>query len=462
MSDISRQKSIIRSELAFSSSWSPAQSSPSLTSDVTTTTTTTTSPLPVSRTLPLNHHDIPRREVILVPSDTHSQGWGDDDRPEKKRRVYARGETKFRPFERLPLEVVERIFAHVSLADLCRFKRISKSFQALLLQPHIYSQINLTSPLLPPTLLRLLPTILPGVQSLSLPSFPLISLSILLPHVTPRLTVLDLSFSGVSDQLIQDLSTVLGRVKVVRLKGCRGVRDGEGLARVTGMAQWVDLSWSGVRTLPSLSTTDSFDNYLHDQDGDDASDDLSSYDPSSDDSGFFESLTFASASSARKTTTTEEGIWSNLKRLSLSSCPHLTQSSQLRRFLSALPAQLDSLDLSHLRVDFSELKSMAFVPPLDDFTLARHHHHHQQNTHHSKKKKEIRTFTLNLKGNDLLTRSAISQLLSVWGKRFGGHQLPQRGRVCGVDVVLEHDAVLESEGEEDVRRFVEMVAGSSR
>lgn len=249
----------------------------------------------------------------------------------------------------------------------------------------------------------MLSALLPGTSSLSLRSFALPTLDLLLPHVGTRLITLDLSFSAVRHEELALLASngALERVQELRLKGCRGVQDGEWLAGVLPRAKVVDLSWSGLATLPSGCG----------QATDDANEDLlsqvSASPTSSDDSGFFE-LSPASPCPSPPP-------FPSLQSLSISSLPYLP-SAFLSEFLSSLPPTLIALDLSHLSLTPSILRQLVAPSSLQ---------------------------RLKLTGNDRLTLSTIEGMKRVWGKQ----------------VEVSHSAVLESEEVEDVRRFVEMVAG---
>lgn len=166
----------------------------------------------------------------------------------------------------------------------------------------------------------------------------------------------------------------------------------------------MDLSWSGLESLP-LSCAEL-------QDEQDVEQGLSSSPTHSDDSGFFDLEEIASIVSSKP----RPPPFPSLKSLSLSSLPYLPISS-LSSFLSSLPPTLETLDLSHLSLSPSLLTSLFPTPALR---------------------------SVNLIGNDRLTRRQIEGLQS---------------RLEWKQVDIRHSAMLESEGEEDVRRFVEMVAG---
>lgn len=191
-------------------------------------------------------------------------------------------------------------------------------------------------------------------------------------------------------------------IRELRLKGCRGVRDGEWLAGLLPSARIVDLSWSGLESLPSSCAETSED----EEDG------LSTSPTDSDDSGFFELEELASILPPKPRPTP----FPALQSLSLSSLPYLPCSS-LSQFLSSLPPSLQTLDLSHLSLSPSTLLSLHPSPSLR---------------------------SVNLVGNDRLTRREVEGF---------------KGRKDWRKVEVKHSALLESEGEEDVRRFVEMVAG---
>lgn len=192
-----------------------------------------------------------------------------------------------------------------------------------------------------------------------------------------------------------------------RLKGCRGVRDGEWLAGVLPSVRVLDLSWSGLDNLPrgcACAEPSSFD---FDSEGE-AQEQLSVSPTYSNDSGFFD--LFPSPSYSPLPTP-----FPSLQTLSLSSLPYLPLPL-LSQFLTSLPQSLETLDLSHLALPPSFLSLLR--PPAG-----------------------LRV--LDLRGNDRLTRRGIESLQS---------------RCKAVSV--KHSALLlESEAEEDVRRFVEMVSG---
>ena len=242
------------------------------------------------------------------------------------------------------------------------------------------------------------------------------------------------------DLLFQSLRvTAAHSVRVLTLKGCRGIRDGRTLASLFPDARSVDLSWSGIRDLPSPPPL-SKDSPL-------SSPALSSSSSagvsSADDSGFFDDFDALSSVALEPLS---RPCWPLLKYLSLSSCPFISCPSQpdpLAAFLSALPSSLESLDLSHLRLPYSTLAPLDFLP----FTREA-----DESISPHRDPTRLLPLRISLVGNDLLTRSAIARLDALWRVRIGRAK----------PVLVEHDAVLESEGEDDVRRFVEMVAGGSR
>lgn len=253
-------------------------------------------------------------------------------------------------------------------------------------------------------------------------------------------------------------------MRELKLKGCRGIKDGRALAQILQRAESVDLSWSGVWTLPSPTspispTAPSFTSTSSSSSSD--GDDGAFSDPLSDDSGFFDTTPSLSSSE----TPTEAQPWPSLLRLSLSSCPFLaTSSDAFVEFLASLPTDLRSLDLSHLRVPEDALARLAFSDEAEDEWAGSWEGgaagcRASRPAGVSSTSRDADVLTVNLRGNDLLTRSAVRRLGTTWEKTLVE---AKRGGKRGVEVVAENDAVLESEGEEDVRRFVEMVAGNSR
>ncbi|SDA01525.1 BZ3500_MvSof-1268-A1-R1_Chr10-1g02753 [Microbotryum saponariae] len=320
----------------------------------------------------------------------------------KRRRIDYR---TYQPFDNVPIDVIERILDQLPLLDLVRLRRINRSFNHLLRSPHLYHTLCIpASPAPAPELLALFPSLLPGTSDLTLRSFPFLALEPLLCSVTPyRLLHLDLSFSAVRNEQFEAMAEegALASLRTLRLKGCRGVKDGAWLATALPKVETLDLSWSGVTSLPA-SVVGAVTPLVE------LENELLSTSPGSDDSvdsGYYSDLEVSSFFHC-SSTKPRSSIWPRLQHLSLSSCPHLTVTT-IEAFLeSAIPPNLRTLDLSHL--------------PLDHHTLAH----------------------LNLRPSDDSDPEPDSHPLET---------IDLRG--------ILHSAVLESDDEVDVRRFVEWVAG---
>ncbi|GAA5888492.1 hypothetical protein JCM5296_000650 [Sporobolomyces johnsonii] len=335
----------------------------------------------------------------------------------------------FRPFDSLPLELVDYILQYLTLDELGRLKTLSRSFNTALSQTHLYETIHV--PIIPtphPQLVELLPCILPGTRHLSLRSFASSALGGLLPACTSRLTTLDLSFSGVSDADLLALSfpptpsdagtfpthspaSPFSNLRTLRLKGCRRVTSfSRFTSSVLPRIQTLDLSWSGVSSLPLPAPP-------------------------------------------------------TLEHLSLSSTPYLSLE-HLSAFLSQLPAGLVSLDLSHLALAVEDLLPLDFAPapprtspPLLPCSFLSSSSSSSSSSPPPPSPLPLR---LILAGNDLLTLSALARLKRTWATRFASTPSPSSSSSHhGRAIEVEHGNVLllESDEEEDVRRFVEMVAG---
>lgn len=278
-------------------------------------------------------------------------------------------------------------------------------------------------------LVQELPSLLPGTRHLSLRSFPAPTLAKLLPVCSPeRLTSLDLSFSSVGDDDLMALSiggagggsggspgNGPAHLRSLRLKGCRRISDF--LTRLVletadsttstkprppthalSNLRVLDLSWSAVSDLPLP---------------------LSSHLPL-------------------------------LVTLNLSTTPYLDRTV-LKGALETLPCALTDLDLSHLNLTAGDLAQLAFSRPVDcplpspARALASVGGTITEN--------ELTPVRLVLAGNDHFTLSALSTLQTHWSASPSISLLGRR-------IQVEHGGLLlESDEEDDVRRFVEMVAG---
>ncbi|GAA6048542.1 hypothetical protein JCM3770_006544 [Rhodotorula araucariae] len=341
--------------------------------------------------------------------------------PVPKRRRVAPA-SSFRLFDQLPVEVVERILAHLELPDLTRLRTVNRGFRLLLHDPRHYADIAIAHlPLTHPTLVAFLPSVLCGTRHLSLRSFPTHTLAALLPACSERLTSLDLSFSGVRDADLLALAGVnagvsesssqgprysaLQNLRILRLKGCRRIStfltticSASPSSRSPiplGALTTLDLSWSSLAALPLP---------------------LSAHIPA-------------------------------LTDLALATMPCLALA-HLAHALRRLPSELRSLDLSHLGVGARELRDLGAAARGrgGDGDVAAPAAEGQ----HACAPPPLR---LILAGNDALTRRALAALLRHWdtpGSRWEGR----------APVEVEHSPVLlESDDEDDIRRFVQMVAG---
>lgn len=285
-------------------------------------------------------------------------------------------------------------------------------FNTILSSPHMYPCIRLVAlPIPPQALLDMLPSLLPGTRSLSLRSFPRAQLKPILASIPPnKLVSLDLSFSVITDEALSDLanSGALEHVRHLHLKGCRGVRDGAWLSTALPNVETLDLSWSGIDSLPESMDAVT----ITKSSGSDSVESPFIVNP--DDSGFFDLVPVKNSPP-----------WPRLRRLSLSSLPYLPRASLLS-FVASLPATLEFLDLSHLGLGTRDVRALcsgwATCSALE---------------------------TVDVSGNDGLTLSCIEQL-----RRPTPH-----GDTTQRAIRVVHTAVLESEAEEHVRRFVQMVAG---
>lgn len=309
--------------------------------------------------------------------------------------------------------------------------RTPPQLHRILAEPRHYQDVSLSH--LPRahqcTLAERLPALLPGTRHLVLRSFPASTLSALLPACSDRLTTLDLSFSSVSDHDLALLARQNGRrpsrpwssaplinLRSLKLKGCRRISDfltrifnnnGEdpdtpdegGGEPILSRLTCLDLSWSSVASLP---------------------------------------LPLAARLPA-------------LASFSVSTTPYLSRQV-LVGAISSLPESMTELDLSHLSLTVKDLSNLAFVAPLSHLSQ---HPPELQESQWMNPPLELpprpRPLRLVLAGNDHLTVSSLAFLERHWSAT-----LPSPQRL----VEIEHGGLmLESDEEEDVRRFVEMVAG---
>lgn len=302
-------------------------------------------------------------------------------------------------------------------------------FHAILSSPHLYATVTLSStPPPPPALLVFLPRVLRGTRHLALPGTPAATLQYLISILSPRLTSLDLRFSSITDSMLHALAAAgaLANVRELNVKGCRDVLDWASLSRRVPRLERLDLGWSGVATLPGGEEPDGLGWPSHMALGG-RSGDENGWDV--DRASFGLNRPHRDAGSFHK-----QGLvidvppFPSLQHLSLSTTPFLSTAT-LASFLAHLPPTLHSLDLSHL----------GLLPHILDALL------HPRNFTPAKPS----TLTsLDLRGNDAFTLRDIRRLEHAW--------LALAGR----ELEIAHSAVLESDDEEDVRKFVEMVAGA--
>lgn len=208
-------------------------------------------------------------------------------------------------------------------------------------------------------------------------------------------------------------------LKVLKLKGCRYVRDGILLAAILPKVERLDLSWSSIESLPSLSTSTSANSSYSSED--------------SDDSGFFDMSDIESYEA-----------FPSLRHLSLSSC--FLAVEHISRFLENLPPTLQSIDLSHLNLTYSDLVVLNQQPLIN----------------YSQSNSKLQLHTIDLRGNDTLTRNSIRRLEKLWGATTTTtstttSHCTYSSTNGGLKILNE--ALLESDEEEDVRKFVELVSG---
>ena len=140
-----------------------------------------------------------------------------------------------------------------------------------------------------------------------------------------RLTTLNLSYcSTVTDEMLLGLTENNVALQELSLKGCRRIRGGAVLAQATASVQVLDLSWSGLSTLPTS---------IH----------LEPIAPAS-------IVPEEDWSDDTLVEPAPEPVWPNLRSLNLTACDRLLPTS-LATFLTSndtFPSQLQTLNLSRL------------------------------------------------------------------------------------------------------------------
>lgn len=226
-------------------------------------------------------------------------------------------------------------------------------------QPALYTTVNL-HPMPPDGLIDMLTNRLSATRDFTSTSSSRLTLNKLLPRLGANLRVLDLSFSCVQDSMLWDISDQLAGLQELRLRGCRSVRDMASLAEFMPSLRVLDLSWSGVTTLP-----------------------------------------------------TSEHTLPMLKQVSLSCAPILSYRA-IADFISAVASSIEVIDLSHigipleyLRAIFSLFLPLSSVPPLSTSLAC------VGGGCGKREKKPLRT--IDLRGIDLLTRADVRALREMLG-----------------------------------------------
>ncbi|GAA5977275.1 hypothetical protein JCM10908_004919 [Rhodotorula pacifica] len=339
----------------------------------------------------------------------------------------ARGRA-FQLLHSLPTELLELTFEYLGFADLLRVRCVDRSLNRILADARHYHNVSLSQDRLAghAELAERLRTILPGTRHLVLRSFPSACLSTLLPACSHRLTSLDLSFSSVRDQELlllagprpqmsksaeptagSPLGSPLANLRSLKLKGCRRISDFLTLLFDAPDDPDVHSSHAPLARLTNLD------------------------------------LSWSAISSLPHPLATHLPA---LVSLNLSTTPYLRRKTLLGA-ISSLPVTLSTLDLSHLNLTVKDLSKLAFLPPSSpDGEVSPARHTKQTALSSPRGEKPLR---LILAGNDNLTLSSLSHL-----ERHRSTALRKR------PIEIEHGGLmLESDEEEDVRRFVEMVAG---
>ncbi|KPV72412.1 uncharacterized protein RHOBADRAFT_55879 [Rhodotorula graminis WP1] len=347
----------------------------------------------------------------------------------------------FRLFEQLPVELVERIVGHLDVEELWRLRRVNHAFYALLQDPRLYGDVSIPHlQHLDPHLVAFLPSVLSGTRHFSLRSCPSSTLSTLLPACSSHLTTLDLSFSGVRDLDLVALAGLpvldgpgstasrrqggaLQNLRALRVKGCRRLSaflgqlcptDG-GAETAFPSLETIDLSWSSLSLLPLPLST------------------------------HFPRL-----------------VEFNLSTTPYLALPHLADA------LADVPPQLALLDLSHLGLCARDLRGLgsaagdAHLAAGDAVLVGASTRSPARSSPAmagdarpppSLSSPARPALHLVLSGNDALTHQSLAALRHHWAaphSQWAGRR----------PVEVEHSPVLlESDDEDDVRRFVEMVAG---
>ncbi|KAG0654869.1 hypothetical protein C6P46_001369 [Rhodotorula mucilaginosa] len=335
----------------------------------------------------------------------------------------------FQLLHSLPTELLEFTFEYLALGDLLRLRCVDRALNRILADARHYHNISLSHVSSSAQQLDAVASLLPGTRHLVLRSSSSAALSALLPACSHRLTTLDLSFSGVTDADLRFITgagkrrrrqqggfddPVVAHLRSLKLKGCRHISD---------FLTWTRTSDHDERHLEApqgegkgLATGLS---RLHTLD-----------------------LSWSSISSLPLPLAEHLPA---LAHLNLSTTPYLSRQVLIGT-ISTLPTSMSHLDLSHLDLTAKDLTNLAFssssaLPTIPSCPDQKDHH------------RRGRPLKLVLAGNDHLTISSLSSLERHW---CAGLLPPPMSR----SIEIEHGGLmLESDEEEDVRRFVEMVAG---
>ncbi|GAA5907205.1 hypothetical protein JCM6882_008390 [Rhodosporidiobolus microsporus] len=366
--------------------------------------------------------------------------------PSRRRPVVCSTSPPFRLFDRLPVELVERILRYLELEELLLLKRVDSKFNALLsTNLHIFRTITLTwrPSLNDPTALSSLAALLPGTRHLTLRAFPAAALERLLRCVdTDRLVSLDLSHSTTGHNALQDaFSTSSSDGPVAPSPVCwpnlhrlilRDVKSDDPRADL-----FPPLSHSLSSPSSALPSPTPFPSLLH-------------LDLSYSSLSLLSPLLPSTSTSSPSSPLSLTQAFPALTSLALDGCRSLAPSIMLRD----LPSRLEELSLGYCGLGEEVLRELGTGEGEGETGGAAAGAAGGDRAGDPTPFVGRPALRLDLRGNDSLTRRDIASLLLRWEAGDGGGGI---GRMRRVEVV--HDPVLlESDDEEDVRAFVEMVA----
>ncbi|GAA6030446.1 hypothetical protein JCM8097_009112 [Rhodosporidiobolus ruineniae] len=379
----------------------------------------------------------------------------------------------FRLFDRLPVELVERILCFLSLEELLPLRRLSSQFDTLIRSPYLFQTIELDfRPFHLSSTRAALQSLLPGAKYLALHGFPAGLLGSLLEHVHgSRLVTLDLSYSAVDEADLVDLFGGSGgeengverppsfpSLRTVILKGCRRFRSLSALFPSPSSPSSPSASLPHIR-FASLTSLD---------------------------------LSFASLSSLPPLPL--NAAFPSLRSLSLSACSSLNLDD-VADAIGHLPPRLEELDLSYLGLSARDLRGMSFgrsgAEENEGGQAGRAGWRRKEGGEEDERRPISsaaaldgssdptlpHVLRLNLQGNDALTRLDLGHLQQRHWSSLSTFVSPSLSSPSSsfhssdpsdfrslkrrpVRVEIEHDGVmLDSDEEEDVRRFVEWLAG---